>query len=97
LAQTDVVFIGRVVESEPAPQGAHRMVTTFEVIETLKGAPGRVVRVAHSADICCICGLTFRRGQQGLVFAHARADGSLGTSSCSAPRFSLDEYRAALR
>jgi hypothetical protein len=31
------------------------------------------------------------------VFAHARADGSLGTSSCSAPRFSLDEYRAALR
>jgi hypothetical protein len=97
LAGTDIVFIGRVVDSEPAPQGRHRMVTTFEVIETLKGAPSRVVRVEHSADVCCICGLTFRRGQQGLVFAHAGADGGLSTSSCSAPRFSLDEYRAALR
>jgi hypothetical protein len=97
LAGTDVVFIGRVVDSRPAPQGGYRMVTTFEVIETLKGAPGRIVRVAHSADVCCICGLTFRRGQEGLVFAHAGVDGGLSTSSCSAPRFSLDEYREGLR
>jgi hypothetical protein len=95
LAQTDVVFVGRVVESRAA--GEHRMITTFEVLETLKGTPPRTVRIAHSADVCCICGMTFRAGEQTLVFAHARGDGTLSTSSCSAPRFPIEQYRQALR
>jgi hypothetical protein len=93
---TDVIFVGRVIRTEAVPFAHDELVTTFEVLEELKGDIPRIVRVRHPAPVCCLCFVTFTRGAEGLVFAH-RYEGRLHTSLCSAPRFPEAEYRASLR
>lgn len=95
VAATDVIFIGEVERSAAVAGAQHQRATTFRVIETLKGEVGEQATVGHSEDICCVCGIEFKAGERVLVFAH-RSEGGLATSSCSAPRFSEAQYRAAL-
>jgi len=98
---TDVIFRGVVVRSERVRRwfGQRRsrpmMITTFAVVRAYKGAVPTTVRVAHPEDICCVCGLTYRPGQEVVVFAHGAAD-RLSTSACSRPRFDWPAYEAAL-
>ena len=88
---SDVVFKGRVLRSTG---DISRAATTFRVEATLKGNAAGELTVEHTV-LGAACGLTFATGETTLVFAY-RSRGKLWTSSCSQPRFSEAEYRAAL-
>ena len=94
LARADAVFRGRVVASERA--GPQARVTTFEVVEGLKGRTGRRVRVRHGTETAAGCGVVFRRGQVVALTAHLER-GRWTTSSCSMPQHPWAEFRRAAR
>ena len=97
LAAADVMFVGRVEQSEPE-QGrmkSIRNVTQFAVIKTLKGEVPPTVEVIHEPARPKSCGVSFRPGQTRIIFAHRNADGGLETSGCDAPQFLLADYEAA--
>ena len=95
LARSDAVFRGRVVKTERL--GPQRAVTTFEVVEGLKGRVGRRVRVAHGTETGAGCGVAFKRGQVLGLTAHRGEGGRWETSSCSMTQYPWTEYRAAAR
>lgn len=94
--EADVIFRGRVVESAAA--GPMQSTTRFEVLETLKGEPSAEAAVRHTDErgAGAACGIAYRVGEEALVIAHRSESGALRTSSCSAPRWSIENYRAAL-
>jgi hypothetical protein len=94
-AEADVIFRGRVIST--APDGQYQQHTTFEVLETLKGEARATLVVRHggAALAGAACGIVYRVGAEVLVIAHG-GEGDLVTSSCSAPRWDIAAYRAAL-
>ena len=93
---TDVIFRGRVLATAHLLFDRIGAETTFEVVEAIKGSATGRVRIRHPRDVCCVCGLTYSRGETCWVFAHRGQDRRLHTSACSAPRFTEAEYREAL-
>jgi hypothetical protein len=96
-AQVDVVFIGRVVGTQPAR--ANELLTTFEVIEPLKLPSGfgeRHVQIYHSSAGDASCGISFEPNAELIVAAYIDRDDNLGTNSCTAPRWPAEDYRRAL-
>lgn len=94
-AQAETMFVGRVLTSTPA-EGL-RSTTRFTVLETLKGEASGEIDVIHVDErgAGATCGIGYTAGQEVLVIASTSARG-LVTSSCSAPRWPIEEYRAAL-
>ena len=95
LARSDAVFRGRVVETRRLD--GRRSVTTFVVVERLKGRVGRRVRVTHGTETGGACGVIFQRGQVRDLTAHRGEDGGWSTSSCSMPQHPWKEFRRAAR
>ncbi|MCI4644092.1 MAG: hypothetical protein MRY64_04855 [Hyphomonadaceae bacterium] len=81
----------------PAPRMIED-ITTFQVDEALKGAPGRNVPIRHvNGNHSATCGVSFPRGEAVLILAYRQHDGSgYATSLCSMPQFPVEEFRAAL-
>lgn len=73
-------------------------ITTFQVDEVLKGAPGENVAIRHvNGAHSATCGISFPRGEALLILAYRRHDESgYSTSLCSLPQFSEEEFRDAL-
>jgi hypothetical protein len=73
-------------------------ITTFQVDEVLKGAPGENVAIRHvNGAHSATCGVRFERGEALLILAYRRHDESgYATSLCSLPQFSEQEFRDAL-
>ena len=94
LARADAVFRGRVVSSERV--GRDERLTTFVVVERLKGRMGRTVRVRHGTETGAGCGVVFKRGQTVALTAHLER-GRWTTSSCSMPQHPWAEFRRAAR
>ncbi|MBX3478404.1 MAG: hypothetical protein KF910_12390 [Brevundimonas sp.] len=100
--QADTVFRGRVLTSIPDPADPEAFaVTTFEVTAPLKMLP----RWSHPDTITVRhasrregpeCSIWYEDGQEALVVARIGGDGYLYTSSCDAPRWPENDYRAAL-
>lgn len=102
VASADTVFRGRVLSSAPDPSAPDLFaMTTFEVTAPLKmlshWAPSQPIIVRHAATRDGPqCSIWYEAGQEVLVAARAGADGHLHTSSCDAPHWPENDYRAAL-
>ena len=94
LAATDLMFRGRVVSASTTGEGA--AVTSFRVLEVIKGRASGTLRVRHRLDGAS-CGVRFRPGATVLVLAHRGNHGAWRTGLCSAPRFPEADYRRAAR
>jgi hypothetical protein len=94
LARSDVAFRGRVIGERLDPVGG--AVTSFRVVEAIKGRTARTVQVRHRVDSAA-CGLRFKAGSTVLVLAHRTPGERLETGLCSQPRFAVDEFRRAAR
>ena len=94
-ARSDAVFRGRVVKTERT--GPMQAVTTFEVVERLKGGVGRRVKVRHGTETGGACGVVFKRGQVAELTAHRGERGVWQTSSCARPQFDWAEFRRAAK
>jgi hypothetical protein len=97
LSAADVMFVGRVVASEPESGRLKTMrnLTEFAVLKTLKGEVSPTAEVLHEPGRAGSCGVSFRPGQTRIVLAHRNAEGGLETSGCDAPQFLLADYEAA--
>lgn len=95
---TDVVFEGEALRTvRQGDKNSSTLVTTFQVDRRHKADAPEIVSVVHTdGDVCCLCGMNFDAGQTYLIFAHQSSDGRLRTSSCSAPRGSLEDYLLSL-
>jgi len=93
--RSEAVFRGRVLRTQRT--GRYQSVTTFEVVEGLKGRLGGRVRVFHGTETGGACGVIFRRGQVVAVTANLMQDGRWSTSSCSMPQFEWQEFRRVAR
>lgn len=100
-ADADLIFRGRVISTEPHPEAPETFsVTTFEMISPIKlppndePAPEQVVIQHPSNRDGPQCGIWYEPGQEVLVLAQWRRGLPLTTSSCLAPRWSENEYRA---
>lgn len=100
--QADTVFRGRVLATSPDPAAPDTFaITTFEVTAPLKMLPRwshpNLITVRHtSRRDGPQCSIWYEVGQEALVVARIGADGYLHTSSCDAPRWPENDYRAAL-
>ena len=88
LTKADAVFeavVDTAVAEPVPPRGViHERTVTFRDVQTLVGAPARVVT---TPDQDSACGIDFRPGERYLVVAHRRAsDGLLVVSRCSQTR-----------
>lgn len=98
LAAVDVMFVGRVQDSQPEPgrlAGLRRNATTFTVLRTLKGEVPPTAEVLHEPSRSGPCGVSFKPGDTRIVLAHRDAEGALETSGCDAPQYLLADYQAA--
>ena len=95
LRRSDAVFRGRVVETRRT--GPDEAVTTFVVVERLKGRLPARVKVRHGTETGGACGVVFTRGQTVAVIVHRGQGGRWATSSCSMPQFPWAEMRRAAR
>ncbi len=79
------VFVGKVVDirfsEEKMGDQPLRMIAKFEVAGQWKGSVPQIVEVT-TANICCICGVTFQKGENYIVYANGTAD-ELSANSCS--------------
>jgi hypothetical protein len=79
------VFVGKVVDirysDEKMDDQPLRMFAKFEVAGQWKGSVPQIVEVA-TANICCICGVSFRKGETYIVYANGTA-AELSANSCS--------------
>jgi len=72
-------------------------ITTFQVDETFKGAPGRNIALRHlGGEYGATCGVSFPPGRQLVILAYPRAEGGYSTSLCAMAQVGEDEYRDAL-
>lgn len=79
------VFVGKVVDirysDEKMGDQPVRMFAKFEVAGQWKGSVPQIVEVS-TANICCICGVSFQKGETYIVYANGTA-AELSASSCS--------------
>ena len=78
----DVVFVGKVIEIKESPRDKdNRYVETvkFEVGKAWKQDLERIVTITNTIR-GCVKG--FEEGEEWLVYAHQRRDGTLGTGCC---------------
>jgi hypothetical protein len=95
--KTDLLFVGRVVETRSEPRGYGRVyVTRFEVSRTLKGRSESSREVRYDSTAVAMCGVRFEVGEDAFVGADVASDGQAWTSACAMPRFSLKEFEAIL-
>ncbi len=92
LDQADAVFRARVVASRRLD--AYEALTTFEVIESLKGPTGRV-EIRHETQVGGMCGIVFQPGEELALTAFKAADGSWRTNSCAIPQHPWTSFREA--
>src|SRR5687767_1361098 len=71
-AKADVVFRGKVESIQRASD--HELNVTLRVVEQWKGPKG-TNRVVHTAGDSAMCGYTFARGKEYLVYADETRDG----------------------
>lgn len=102
VAEVDTAFRGRALSSmpDPASPGAFK-ITTFGVTAPLKMLSHwsftQNIAVRHPiADEQSQNPIRYEIGAEALVAARVGADGVLYTSSCDAPRWPENDYRAAL-
>ncbi len=101
LAQADVAFVGRVIETRAGPDAASdnpyaEVTTRFAVSRTLKGEALTEIAVQHlPGELSATCGVDFQPGRDILVLAHARGD-KLTTGLCSLPQFPLADFERAV-
>lgn len=102
VALADTAFRGRVLSSVPDPADPEAFaITTFEVTAPLKmlshWSHPNTIAVRHpSRRDGPQSSIWYEEGQEALVVAGVGADGYLHTSSCDAPRWPENDYRAAL-
>lgn len=91
--ESDAVFVGRVTDIRPTPDGDH---VGFEVVEAFRGVDVGPLRMDRPMGSCAYRG--FQQGREYLVFAHGRGRG-LATTLCSgtSPVEEADEALAYLR
>ncbi|NNU17444.1 hypothetical protein HK107_14015 [Parvularcula sp. ZS-1/3] len=96
--RVDVVFEGKAMRSITVERhAAPLLMTTFRLGHAWKGELPEIVSVKHrDGRTCCLCGMNYEVGETVLVFAIEHDDGSLSTSSCSAPRGTMEQYLVAL-
>ncbi|MBX7054933.1 MAG: hypothetical protein K1X36_08250 [Pyrinomonadaceae bacterium] len=84
-ASSVAVFVGKVVEirysKEKMGDQPLRMIAKFEVAGQWKGSVPQMVEVT-TANICCICGVSFELGENYIVYANGTAK-ALTANSCS--------------
>lgn len=84
-ASSVAVFVGKVVDirysDEKMGDQPVRMFAKFEVAGQWKGSVPQIVEVS-TANICCICGVSFKKGETYIVYAHGTA-AELSANSCS--------------
>lgn len=102
-AVADTIFRGRVLQSTPDPAAPEIFaITTFEITAPMKmlshwDPRSSTMQVRHAATRDGPqCAIWYETGQEVLVVAHVGGDGYLHTSSCDAPRWPENDYRAAL-
>lgn len=88
----DVIFKGKAIASK-SQYGV--TTTTFQVLEALKGEPGKSVAVSHPAPGKSCGGVAFAPGQTALIVAQGLVE-DLGTTSCQINAYSEAQIRAAL-
>lgn len=78
--------------------GHMEIITTFQVDEALKGAPGDTIAIRHTkGEYSATCGISFAQNTTHVVLASPRFDdGGFTTSLCSGAQFSADDFRDAL-
>ena len=81
---------------EASPNNIRSFSTEFRVHRVLKGADTETVSISHLGTNTTLCGVQFVEGDEYLILAHQRDDGSFGTNLCASPQFSLAEFEAAL-
>ena len=96
LEEIDVVFRGEVLGTGKGwlsrlwtPQEMDRVKTEFRVIKAYKGVPGTKVKVSHVIE-GSLCGVTFTKGEELLVFAH-RSGKKISTGLCTMMPAMMDE------
>jgi len=84
-ASSVAVFVGKVVDirysDEKMGDQPLRMIAKFEVSGQWKGSVPQIVEVV-TANICCICGVSFQKGETYIVYANGTAQ-ELAANSCS--------------
>ena len=80
-ASSQAIFTGVALRSEAAGPG--QSLTTFRVIEGIKGAQtGREIRVRHRSGSSASCGVVFAIGQDHALAAYSD-NGALAANLCS--------------
>ncbi len=93
LQRTDVMFIGRAVQTQ---NEGPRSTTQFAVQRTIKGDVRSTQLVEHTVAPTGMCGVAaFQRGRTYTILA-SRFEGRLHTGACSQPQFPIEEYEAAM-
>lgn len=93
IESADMIFRGRVVGVAPVDLGrpprtweerweTHYDITSFAVLDVLKGAPGETARVRHMSGRG-LCGASYAPGDILLVRATAGQDGLLASHWCA--------------
>lgn len=79
------VFVGKVIDirysDEKMGVQPLRMFAKFEVTGQWKGSVPQIVEVS-TANICCICGVSFQKGETYIVYANGTS-AELSANSCS--------------
>lgn len=103
LAHADAIFRGRVISTAADPAAPEAFsITQFEMLAPLRwvtgwDAPPDIVEVRHASNPNGPqCAIWYAPGDTALVIARVGEDRRLHTSSCDAPRWPENEYRAAL-
>lgn len=90
----DAVFIGEIVEvrfSEPTwPDGDEKIPFTryakFRVEKSWKGVKDQEFIEIFTANVCCICGVPFKKGERYIIYANKHKDGEFSTNICTRTR-----------
>jgi hypothetical protein len=80
----------------PPPNYSKSFETSFTVKRMLKGEEADTVTLQHIGNNGALCGRNFIAGDEYLILASAREDGTFTTSLCALPQFPLAAFEAAL-
>lgn len=85
-ADATAIFIGTVVSvrySEEKMNGTPvKRLARFKVERSWKGPTTEFIEV-ESANVCCLCGITFSEGERYIVYSNSNDPNALLASSCS--------------
>ena len=84
--RSNAIFVGKIVEirfsEKKLGDKAVSRYAKFEVERSWSGPETKFIEI-ETANICCICGITFEVGERWIVYAYGNVKKGYSTNSCS--------------